>query len=137
VPQTISLELRLREPQPNVQVGQLSLFKKKTTAKQRTDDTYQRYAGCDPEMESVADDALGYWNAARPDSNPTGYSTLLAVPMSGAECERIFSSAKPRVLVITSSRNRLRPDTIEASECLRNWLDKLIACPRNLTARLK
>jgi hypothetical protein len=53
---------RLREPQPNVQIGQLSPFKKMKTAKQRTDDVYQRYAGCDPETESVADDALGYWN---------------------------------------------------------------------------
>jgi hAT family C-terminal dimerisation region len=41
--------------------------------------------------------------------------------MSSAECERIFSSAK---LLVTSSRNRLRPDIIEASECLRNWLDR-------------
>ena len=35
-----------------------------------------------------------------------------------AECERVFSSAK---LLITPNRNRLSPDTVEWSECLRNW----------------
>jgi len=43
---------------------------------------------------------------------------MLALPVSSAECERIFSSAK---LLITASRNRLHPNTIEANECLRAW----------------
>jgi hAT family C-terminal dimerisation region len=38
-----------------------------------------------------------------------------------AECERVFSSTKK---LITSERNRLAEDIIEASECLKNWWDR-------------
>jgi hypothetical protein len=34
------------------------------------------------------------------------------------ECERVFSSTKK---LITSERNRLAEEIIEASECLKNW----------------
>jgi phage I-like protein len=47
---------------------------------------------------------------------------MLAIPMMSAECERVFSSAKH---LITDSRNRLRPDIIEANECLKHWFGKL------------
>ena len=46
---------------------------------------------------------------------------MLALPVSSAECERIFSSAK---LLITTSRNRLNLDIIEANECLRAWFGR-------------
>jgi hypothetical protein len=38
-----------------------------------------------------------------------------------AECERVFSGTKK---LITSERNRLTEDIIEASECLKNWWDR-------------
>jgi hypothetical protein len=38
-----------------------------------------------------------------------------------AECERVFSSIKK---LITSERNRLSEESIEASECLKNWWDR-------------
>lgn len=124
VPQpTTSLECRPRVRQPDIQFGHLSQHKKIATAKQRTDDSYQWYIGCDPETESLADNALHYWNArilSQPDLSRFALD-MVSVPISSAECERIFSSAK---LLITSSRNRLRPDIIEASECLRNWLKR-------------
>jgi hAT family C-terminal dimerisation region len=41
---------------------------------------------------------------------------MLALPVSSAECERVFSSAK---LLITDRRSRLKPDIIEANECLK------------------
>jgi len=120
---TISLECRPRARQPDIQFGHLSEHKKIATAKQKTDDAYQWYVDCDPETESLAENALHYWNArilSQPDLARFGLD-MVSVPISSAECERIFSSAK---LLITSSRNRLRPDIIEASECLRNWLKK-------------
>jgi hAT family C-terminal dimerisation region len=43
----------------------------------------------------------------------------LSVPAMSAECEHCFSSAKN---LITSPRNGLKPDTIEASECQRHWM---------------
>jgi hypothetical protein len=46
---------------------------------------------------------------------------MLALPMTSAECERVFSSAK---LLITAARNHLHPDIIEANECLRAWFEK-------------
>ena len=36
-----------------------------------------------------------------------------------SECERAFSQAKK---LITDERNRLGPATIEADECLKNWI---------------
>jgi hypothetical protein len=120
---TTTLECRPRARQPDIQFGHLSAHKKIATAKQKTDDAYQWYVSCDPETESMAENALYYWNArilSQPDLARFALD-MVSVPISSAECERIFSSAK---LLVTSSRNRLRPDVLEASECLRNWLKK-------------
>ena len=38
-----------------------------------------------------------------------------------AECERIFSRAKQ---VVTTERNRIKPSTIQANECQKDWLCK-------------
>src|SRR3954468_20527697 len=45
----------------------------------------------------------------------------LAIPAMSAECERVFSSTKK---LITPGRNRLGEESIEASECLKNWWDR-------------
>jgi len=44
---------------------------------------------------------------------------LLSVPAMSAECERVFSQAK---LTVSHQRNRLLGDTIEAIQCMKNWL---------------
>ena len=43
---------------------------------------------------------------------------MLSIPAMSAETERVFSGAK---LTISSSRNRLDEDIIEATECLNRW----------------
>lgn len=44
----------------------------------------------------------------------------LSVPAMSAEIERVFSQAKR---LITVDRNRLSNDMIEASVCMKHWLD--------------
>ena len=43
---------------------------------------------------------------------------ILSIPAMSAEPERLFSGAK---LTITDQRNRMQPDTIEATQCLKSW----------------
>jgi hypothetical protein len=43
----------------------------------------------------------------------------LAIPATSASSERLFSSGKN---LITDNRNCLAEDTIEAVECLKNWM---------------
>ena len=43
---------------------------------------------------------------------------ILSIPAMSAEAERVFSGTK---LTISSSRNRLGDDIIEATECLNHW----------------
>ena len=44
---------------------------------------------------------------------------ILSIPAMSAECERVFSSTK---LLLTDRRARMKEDIIEASECLRAWI---------------
>jgi hAT family C-terminal dimerisation region len=44
---------------------------------------------------------------------------MLRIPAMSSDCERVFSQAK---LMITGQRHRLKPDIVEASQCLRAWL---------------
>ena len=44
---------------------------------------------------------------------------VLSIPAMSSECERVFSSAK---ILIDDRRARMKEDIIEASECLRAWL---------------
>ena len=44
---------------------------------------------------------------------------LFAIPGMSSECERVFSRAKK---MITDERWHLSADTIEADQCLKNWL---------------
>ena len=43
----------------------------------------------------------------------------LSIPAMSFEIERAFSSAK---LNLPASRNQLKPDILEAQECVRRWL---------------
>ena len=81
-------------------------------------DRYLAFISTDREDQQV--DALEFWNArhkTQPDMARFALD-MLGIPMMSAECERVFSSAK---YLITDSRNRLNPDIIEASECLKHW----------------
>jgi hypothetical protein len=85
-------------------------------------DHYMDYISTDPADRET--DALEFWNArvtTQPDLARFALD-MLAIPMMSAECERVFSSAK---YLITDSRNRLKPDIIEANECLKHWFGKL------------
>jgi hypothetical protein len=44
---------------------------------------------------------------------------MLSIPAMSSDCERVFSQAK---LLITGQRHSLKPDIIEATQCLRAWL---------------
>jgi hypothetical protein len=43
---------------------------------------------------------------------------IFAIPAMATDCERAFSLAK---LSLTSQRQRMSPDTLEALQCLKNW----------------
>ena len=45
---------------------------------------------------------------------------LFSIPGMSSECERVFSQAKK---LITDERNCFAPETIEADECLKNWIN--------------
>ena len=64
---------------------------------------------------SVASCSLDYF--------PTPYQDALdklAIPAMSAACERVFSSTKK---IVTTERNRLSEDIIQACECLKAWWD--------------
>lgn len=44
---------------------------------------------------------------------------MAAIPAMSSDCERVFSQGK---LLITGQRHSLKPDIIEATQCLRMWL---------------
>jgi hypothetical protein len=44
---------------------------------------------------------------------------MASIPAMSSECKMVFSHRK---LLITGQRNRLKPDIIEATQCLQMWL---------------
>jgi hypothetical protein len=56
------------------------------------------------------------YQAGRKANEPLSFPSLSSLPI----CERVFSTKK----LITPERNKLAPDIIEASECLKNWWDR-------------
>jgi hAT family C-terminal dimerisation region len=52
----------------------------------------------------------------------------LAIPAMSTECERVFSGIKK---LITPERNKLHIETMEASECLKNWWGRGLIKQRN------
>jgi hypothetical protein len=49
---------------------------------------------------------------------------LFAMPAMSSECERVFSCAKK---LIAEQRYNLKPEIIEADQCLKSWLKNGIA----------
>ncbi|ERF76287.1 hypothetical protein EPUS_04144 [Endocarpon pusillum Z07020] len=87
-------------------------------------DEYKAYCQL-PALKSTPKDLIAWWReqeASFPLLATLAY-TILAIPAMSAECERVFSSAK---LLITPNRNHLSPDTVEMSECLRNWYNNKV-----------
>lgn len=68
-------------------------------------------------------DVIGWWRDHQityPKLSQMAFD-ILSIPAMSAECERIFSLAK---LIITSQRHGLSDLTIEAIQCMKNWLDR-------------
>ena len=106
---------------PDNRFGGLHKHKQLGPKPRVSSDRYMAFISTD--CEDGKTDALEFWNArygAQPDLARFALD-MLAIPMMSAECERVFSSAKH---LITDSRNRLNPDIIEASECLKHWFGK-------------
>lgn len=84
------------------------------------DDEFKYYVEGDPELLPKNANLYQWW------SNQTHLSTVqqaaydyLSIPAMSAECERVFSDTKR---TITTERNRLKDDIIEATECLVWWM---------------
>lgn len=95
-------------------------FKPKKRA--RIKDEYDSYIEEFPdEKDQLINSPLEWWNAngwRYPILQKMAYD-LFSIPGMSSECERVFSQAKK---LITDERNRLGPATIEADECLKNWI---------------
>jgi hypothetical protein len=71
--------------------------------------------------QSYLNEPLRWWRdrgeALYPTLATIAYD-LFAMPGMSSECERSFSSAKR---MITDDRYNLKPDIIEADQCLKSW----------------
>ena len=91
-------------------------------AKSTVRDEYRRYCNTEP----VDEDGCGFsghlewWKAHEPHYPRLAQMgrDIFSVPGMSAEVESLFSSSK---LMIPDHRNRLKPDFIEAGECIRSW----------------
>jgi len=77
-----------------------------------------------PPFELPLSETLGqYWIRQRKKESTNRLARIaldmLGIPAMSSDCERVFSQAK---LMITGQRHRLKPDIIEACQCLRAWL---------------
>ena len=80
-------------------------------------DSYGQYLSHPRISPTYCRNLLGWW---KDNQLAEGQVTKLALDMlsMSAECERTFSSAK---VMISSHRNNLSDEVVEASECLRAW----------------
>ena len=86
---------------------------------QETADKYEKYIKLSPQGE--LENPILWWrdNEFRFPNLAQMAFDLFAIPAISSECERVFSQTK---LLITDKRNRLSDLTIEATECLKHWL---------------
>ena len=107
-----------RPKNPDDRFGGLHRHKQLESRPRVSSDRYTAFISTNCEDKET--DALEFWNArynTEPDLARFALD-MLAIPMMSAECERVFSSAKH---LLTDDRNRLKPDIIEANECLKHW----------------
>jgi len=87
--------------------------------RKEVEDGCQAYCALPPSVELV-ENRFSYWQAQEqsfPKLSKLAFN-LLAMPAMSAECERGFGSCK---LLITPNPNHWNAESIEASECLRDW----------------
>jgi hypothetical protein len=97
---------------------------------QELPDEYTEY--CNLKSDSRIADIIQWWQD-HASTYPRLFQMacdILSIPAMSAECERVFSSAK---LMLPDTRNRLKEDIIEASECLKSW-SKLNPMPEHAKA---
>jgi len=87
-------------------------------------DQFERFQERDPQDE-LPGGALEYWVSRLDDPRQSQVARmgveLMSIPAMSDEPERVFSSAK---LLISDRRNRLGDDIIQASECLKSWVQQ-------------
>jgi hypothetical protein len=113
------------QPQPVMKQDTLDEFlfgAAKPQMRNQSGDEFHQYYIAEPTRcgTSTDFDIASFW-AASPHSalRQLAFDTL-SVPAMSTECERTFSSAKKTV---SPSRNGLKDDIIEATECLKAWWD--------------
>jgi hypothetical protein len=94
----------------------------KPRKKARVKDEYDAYNEDFPDpKDRLINNPLAWWNAngwKYPILQKMAYD-LFSIPGMSSECERVFSQAKK---LITDERNQLGAATIEANQCLKNWI---------------
>jgi len=87
-------------------------------------DRFEWFQERDPDDELPAG-TLQYWVDRLHDPRLSRHAhvgvDLMSIPAILDEPERLFSSAK---LLISDRRNRLGDDIMEASECLKSWVEQ-------------
>ena len=74
-----------------------------------------------PSKQTLVNEPLRWWRERGELLYPTLASMaydLFSIPAMSAECERAFSLAKK---LITDERYNLKPDIIEADQCIKSW----------------
>jgi hypothetical protein len=74
-----------------------------------------------PSKQTLVNEPLRWWRERGELLYPTLASMaydLFSIPAMSAECERAFSLTKK---LITDERYNLKPDIIEADQCIKSW----------------
>jgi hypothetical protein len=113
---------RLQEPQPASE-SFLDLFMNSSLSQGRTDlDEFDSYTKARPTdlVDWRKHNIFVWWMQCDYSGLRQWALDTLSVPAMSSEIERVFSQAKR---LITSDRNRLSNDLVEASICMKHWLD--------------
>jgi hypothetical protein len=76
---------------------------------------------------NMKDEPLRWWRERGQHLYPTLATMafdLFAIPGMSSECERAFSAA---IRLLTDDRYNLKPDIIEADQCLKSWFKSGVA----------
>jgi len=107
-------------------VSNIPNWKSKKRQRQAADtlDQFERFQQRDTEDE-IPGGALQYWINRLDDPHQSLLAQmgveLMTIPAMSDEPEHVFSSAQ---LLISDLRNRLGDDIIQASECLKSWIQR-------------
>jgi hypothetical protein len=108
-------------PQPEYEPDEFDNFLTPATfyARPQAIDEYDRYKSLHPIQEALHA-PLAWWRDHRNEYPTLSRMALnfFSVPAMSAECERVFSQAK---LIMTTQRQHLNAETLEALLCLKQW----------------